>query len=92
SAPSELAQTLHHGEGFCGGQVTCCNRWGLVIEMLIEAFTYAQLNGDEVCAIDHFEHAYAKAYSAPLGYSPFTMPDYRDGFDHERMMELLLRT
>ena len=70
----------------------CCNRWGLVIEMLIEAFTYAQLNGDEVCAIDHFEHAYAKAYSAPLGYSPFTMPDYRDGFDHERMMELLLRT
>ncbi|WP_370316083.1 hypothetical protein, partial [Sagittula sp.] len=24
SAPSELAQTLHYGEGFRGGQVTLC--------------------------------------------------------------------
>ncbi|MFG6660753.1 ATP-binding protein [Sulfitobacter sp. 915] len=70
----------------------CCKRWGLVIEMLIEAVTHGQQNGDQVCAIEHFEHAYAQIYSAPPGYSPFTMPDYRDGFDHARMMELLGRT
>lgn len=70
----------------------CCNRWGLVIEMLIEAFAHGQLIGDKVCTMDHFEHAYAQIYSTPPGYSPFVMPNYRDGFDHPRMMELLGRT
>ncbi|WP_323767326.1 AAA family ATPase [Marinovum sp.] len=71
---------------------SCCNRWGLVIEMLIEALTHGQQNGDEVCTKDHFEHAYAQIYSAPPGYSPFSMSEYRDGFDHARMMELVSRT
>ncbi len=70
----------------------CCNHWGLVIEMLIEAFTYRQVLGHKVCSKDHFSHAYAKTYSTPTGHSPFTLPNYRDGFDHNKLMEVLQRT
>ncbi len=70
----------------------CCSRWGLVIEMLVEALTHGQQNGDEVCAKDHFDHAYPQINSEPAGYSPFSMSGYRDGFDHARMMELFSRT
>ena len=61
----------------------CCDRWGLVIEMLIEAFTHCRIVGDKVCSVEHFSHAYAQIYSTPLGYSPFTMPNYRDSFERE---------
>ncbi|SEP13393.1 AAA domain-containing protein [Salinihabitans flavidus] len=71
---------------------TCCNRWGLVIEMLIEAFTRAKFLKEEVCTKDHFSYAYAKTYSTPVGYSPFTMPNYQDGFDQARLIEVLKRT
>lgn len=70
----------------------CCNRWGLVIEMLIEAFTIAQIKGDTVCEIDHFTNAFAKTYSTAVGYSPFTMPNYRDSFDPATLMKVLDRT
>ena len=71
---------------------SCCNRWGLVIEMLIEAFTRAKSLGDEVCCKDHFSYAYAHTYSTPAGYSPFTMPNYHDSFDRVQLMEVLRRT
>ena len=69
----------------------CCNRWGLVIEMLIEAFTHAKVLGEDICAKEHFSHAYAKTYSIPVGYSPFTMPNYRDSFDQAQLMKVLKR-
>ncbi|MCZ0813764.1 ATP-binding protein [Roseovarius sp. EGI FJ00037] len=70
----------------------CCDRWGLVIEMLIEAFTHCQILGDTVCATEHFSHAYAKTYSTPIGYSPFTMPNYRDSFNQDKLMDILKQT
>jgi hypothetical protein len=70
----------------------CCNRWGLVIELLIEAFTVASIKGDKVCTIEHFSQAFANTYSTPLGYSPFTMPNYREAFDHATLMEMLEKT
>lgn len=70
----------------------CYGRWGLVIEMLIEAFTHCQIVGEKVCAVDHFSYAYAATYTTPIGYSPFTMENYRDSFDQERLIELLSRT
>jgi hypothetical protein len=69
----------------------CCDRWGLVIEMLIEAFTHCQIVGETVCSIETFSHAYAKTYSTPLGYSPFTMNNYRDSFDQGKLMQALNR-
>jgi hypothetical protein len=69
----------------------CCDRWGLVIEMLIEAFTNCRVAGEKFCSIENFSHAYAKTYSTPLGYSPFTMSNYRDSFDQDKLMEALNR-
>jgi hypothetical protein len=70
----------------------CCYRWGLVIEMLIEAFTHCKIVGEKVCSIEIFSHAYAKTYSTPLGYSPFTMQNYQDSFDQDKLMQALNRT
>lgn len=70
----------------------CCDRWGLVIEMLIEAFTHCQIQGEKICSTEHFSHAYAKTYSTPIGYSPFSMPNYRDSFDQDKLMQILKRT
>lgn len=65
-----------------------CHRWGLAIELLIEAFSLAVLSGDKVCKIDHFSKAFSEISGAPVGYSPFTMPDYREHFDSDRMFDM----
>ena len=66
-----------------------CDRWGLVIELVIEAFTGCRLAGDDVCSIDRFSKAFAETYSTPIGYSPFTMPNYRESFDHKSLLKAL---
>lgn len=60
---------------------TCCDRWGLVIEMLIEAFTIAVVEEDKVCSVNHFTRAYETLYGGHVGYSPLTAPNYRENFD-----------
>lgn len=69
-----------------------CDRWGLVIEMLIEALTQCQIDGDSTCSTEHFSHAYSRIYSTPIGYSPFTIPNYRESFDQDKLMDILKRT
>lgn len=65
-----------------------CKRWGLVIELLIEAFGIALMNGDKVCKIDHFSEAFSEITSAPLGYSPFTMLNYQEDFDQGKLLRM----
>jgi hypothetical protein len=69
-----------------------CERWGLVIELLIEAFSIALLNREKICKTDHFSEAFSKISGAPLGYSPFTMPNYQENFDQDKMFELYEKT
>lgn len=69
----------------------CAYRWGLVIEMLIEALTTCVLSGASTVTIEHFVEAFSKIYGTPVGRSPFTMPDYRDCFDPGKLAELLDR-
>lgn len=69
-----------------------CQRWGLVIELLIEAFSLALLNGDKICKIDHFSEAFSIISGAPRGYSPFTMPNYQENFDQDKLFELYEKT
>jgi len=69
-----------------------CHRWGLVIEVLIEAFSLAAFTPDKVCLIDHFSEAFAKISGFPVGYSPFTMPNYEDNFDQAKMLDAYERT
>lgn len=64
-------------------------RWGLVIELLIDAFTLAAFAPQKICTIDHFAEAFSKKSRLPKGYSPFTMPDYRGSFDQAKLLALI---
>ncbi len=63
-----------------------CQRWGLVIELLIEAFGLVAHAPDKVCSIDHFSKAFSNISGMPVGYSPFTMPNYQNSFDQTILM------
>ena len=69
----------------------CANRWGLVIELLIEALTIGKRAGAGACSAEHFDQAFSATYGTPVGYSPFTLNDYRDGFDQKNLLALLNR-
>ncbi|WP_417812329.1 ATP-binding protein [Thalassospira alkalitolerans] len=64
-----------------------CHRWGLAIELLIEAFGLVAHAPDKVCSIDHFTKAFSNISGLPDGYSPFTMPNYQNSFDQTKLME-----
>jgi hypothetical protein len=78
----DFFQRLIHG---------CAYRWGLVIEMMIEAFTICVLTGDANVSINHFVEAFSRIYGLTPGFSPFLMPDYRESFDPDRLMDMLDR-
>jgi hypothetical protein len=69
-----------------------CQRWGLVIELLIEVFSFVLLDGKKICKIDHFSIGFAKIYGTPQGYSPFTVPNYQDSFDQKKLFEMYEKT
>ena len=69
----------------------CAYRWGLVIEMLIEAFTICVRSGEDTISMDHFVGAFSHIYGLPAGYSPFVLPDYLNNFDPDKLMDLLDR-
>ena len=69
----------------------CANRWGLVIELVIEAFKICSLAGQTQVTLDHFAEAFSEAYGTPSGFSPFTVSDYRESFDPDRLLEILAR-
>lgn len=69
-----------------------CHRWGLVIELLIEAFILAAFTSDKVCVIEHFSEAFSEISNFPVGYSPFTLPNYEDHFDQAKMLEMIEKT
>ena len=60
-----------------------------MIELLIEAFSFAATTPDKVCRVDHFSTAFSKISGMAEGYSPFTMPNYRDHFDQNKMLEMI---
>lgn len=70
----------------------CVGRWGLVIELIIDAFLRCRLAGDTEISMKHFVDAYANASGLSPGFSPFTAPDYRRSFDREKLLKLLLKS
>ncbi|WP_206611548.1 AAA family ATPase [Falsirhodobacter deserti] len=64
-------------------------RWGLVIEMMIEAFTICRAAGETKISVDHFSEAFSRIHGIPSGYSPFTVDDYLESFDPENLLSLL---
>ncbi|MBY6203226.1 ATP-binding protein [Maritalea mobilis] len=64
-----------------------CQRWGLVIELLIETLTVTLRANEKVCTIDHFSEGFSRRTGLPLGYSPFTMPNYQNSFDQDKLFD-----
>lgn len=79
----EFYHRLSHAAGY---------RWGLVIEMLIEALTACLVEKAKEVFISHFERAFEKIYGIPTGYSPFTIDNFANAFEPENLMELIDRT
>lgn len=69
-----------------------CLRWGLVIELLIEAFCLAAVTSNEICTIDHFSDAFSEIPGFAKGYSPFTVRDYQNNFDQAKIMKMIEKT
>ncbi|MCI5040527.1 MAG: ATP-binding protein [Donghicola eburneus] len=69
-----------------------CFRWGLVIEILIEAFSLAAFASNKTCTIDHFSEAFSKISGLSKGYSPFTLKDYQNNFDQAKMLAMIEQT
>ncbi|WP_435164792.1 ATP-binding protein [Falsirhodobacter sp. 1013] len=67
----------------------CAYRWGLVIEMMIEAFTICKVAGETTIGIGHFVEAFSRIHGIPNGYTPFTVDDYMDSFDPDNLLRLL---
>ena len=70
----------------------CAGRWGLVIELIIETFVQYQVSQATRVSISHFVEAFAKATGQPPGYSPFTIDDYRESFDPDKLLDLVSRS
>lgn len=68
-----------------------CNRWGLAIEMVIEAFTCCALSRAREVSMEHFDEAFSRIHGTQKGFSPFMMDDYLDVFDQDRLLEYLSR-
>lgn len=69
----------------------CAYRWGLVIEMVVEAITICILAEHTVASTEHFSEAFSKINGIPPGFSPFTVDDYRESFDPDSLLTLLER-
>lgn len=65
------------------------HRWGIVIELLIEALILCKLSGTRSCTIDHFVQAFAQRTKIPHGYSPFTVDDYETCVEPAKLKKLM---
>ncbi|WP_085807810.1 hypothetical protein [Roseovarius albus] len=66
----------------------CNHRWGLVIELLIDVLIEAKLNGKTQLQTKDFAEQFALKTGDPKRYSPFTVPNYLEVFDPQRLYEL----
>lgn len=80
---------LANGDFFDRLSHACAYRWGLVVEMLIEAFTICFVAGESEISSDHFAEAFSRIHGIPSGFSPFTVDDYLSSFDPDNLLSLL---
>lgn len=66
-------------------------RWGLAIELIIEAFTVAKQVQALQVTTEHFSKAFPLIHGLPERFSPFDVDDYEEAFDEERLLQLLDR-
>ena len=64
----------------------CANRWGLVIELMIDACQRALVEGAGRMSESHFSAAFADRSGTPADYTPFNVPDYERAFDMKKIL------
>ncbi|MDH2328274.1 ATP-binding protein [Cereibacter sp. SYSU M97828] len=67
----------------------CSFRWGLVIELLIEALTKCVLAGQKRISMKHFDRAFSVIYGTAEGFSPFSLDDYEEAFNPDKLLEFI---
>ncbi|PHP28703.1 AAA family ATPase [Limimaricola cinnabarinus] len=58
----------------------CADRWGLVIELLIDTCLRARAEGGDCVEIKHFSTAFADRSGMQADYTPFNVPNYESKF------------
>lgn len=66
----------------------CANRWGLVIELLIDTLSAAKLEGKSSLANDDFAKQFSLRSGVPVHYSPFIVADFEKSFDPHVLLKL----
>ena len=69
----------------------CANRWGLAIELLIEALVIAEVSKDQALKAKHFCQAFVQRFELRPGYSPFSIENYEKFFEARAVFELWKR-
>ncbi|MGB1264729.1 MAG: ATP-binding protein [Nereida ignava] len=67
----------------------CANRWGLVIEMIIDALIIATQRGDGFVETADFCQAFTHKAGLGAGYSPFSIDEYQSLFQETQIFDLL---
>ncbi|HEY9037875.1 MAG TPA: TniB family NTP-binding protein [Roseovarius sp.] len=79
STPDFLARLDH----------ACAHRWGLVIELVIDALIRCRLEGRAQISVNDFVEEFASKTGIPNKFSPFTAPDFREVFDASKILDLM---
>ncbi|WP_420351370.1 ATP-binding protein [Paenirhodobacter sp.] len=66
----------------------CANRWGLAIELLIDACVAATGSATTTLRPEHFCRAFAARTGLAPGYSPFSIENFEPLFKGEKMFDL----
>lgn len=66
----------------------CADRWGLVIELLIEALVLAKSNHDKMVRIEHFCDAFTGQFELKKRHSPFSIENYEGFFESEAILRM----
>ncbi|RNF35321.1 ATP-binding protein [Paracoccus methylarcula] len=66
----------------------CANRWGLVIELLIDAFVLALDQKAAEPDLQHFCLAFTRRTGLREGYSPFSIDSYEKLFEPQKIFEI----
>lgn len=68
--------------------LACADRWGLVIELLINALVNAVLEGGDTIRSEHFCQAFTKGTRYRPGISPFSISDFEKHFERQKLAKL----
>ncbi|WP_170756501.1 AAA family ATPase [Ruegeria lacuscaerulensis] len=66
----------------------CVNRWGLVIELLIDTLIEAKLRGKASLSKRDFVEQFALRTGTSPKYSPFTVSDFEKAFNPQKLLEI----